>query len=146
MSMLSSSIYSSSTQAKHSTAQRSAISPAQSSKPSTGRSERDNASRQTELARAINSMSSRILYSIIVEESCFSIFVFVDLFLCRCTTAVLVVCTSMLLLSNLSSTADTAQHSAITPAQSTNQARADQSATTQARRQSWREPVCRAVP
>ena len=45
-------------QAQHSTAQHSAISPAQSSKPSTCRSERDDASKQTE--SAIASMSSCI--------------------------------------------------------------------------------------
>ena len=68
-SMLSS-IYSSSTASK---AQHRATSPAQSSKPSTCRSERDSPSKHTELARA--STSSGILHSVIVEPS-FSIFGF----------------------------------------------------------------------
>ena len=49
---------------KHSTAQRNPA--AQSRQASTCRSERDNASKQTELARA--SMSSSILYSISIAE------------------------------------------------------------------------------
>ena len=41
------------------------------------------------------------------------------------------------------STANTALQSAIRPAQTAKQLRADQSATTQASRQNWREPACR---
>ena len=61
-----SSIYSSSTasKAQHSTAQHSTISPVQSSKLSTCRSERENASKQTELARA------RISSSCFIQPYC----------------------------------------------------------------------------
>ena len=48
-------------QAQHSTAQHSAISPARSSKPNTCRSERDNANKQAELARAENQHVEHLL-------------------------------------------------------------------------------------
>ena len=131
-----SSIYSGSNAA--STAQHSAISPAQSSKPSTCRSKRGSASKQTELARA--SMSSSISQQYIFEEPSFFHF-FVEFW----WGFFIPVQQQQHVWERPRAPHGTSQYSTAQSRRhkAANQARADQSATTQASKQSWGGPACR---